>query len=187
MGKNKRKILLNGLIILSFMLLIGCNKKEVRNNEIKSGNLIKKFSLKQFSNKINLFIDGEAGEIQSENIKVKKPSLLIDRKIEVIEIKTGKEGKAEIEINPENKQIESVIFTGNVKIIQKDKRTKEIIMEAECGKLTYSNKKKEMIMENSPVIRRGKNVFSGEKIYYYLEKNTLQIKGNVNVKIIPEK
>ena len=187
MGKNKRKILLYVLIITSFVFLIGCSQKEVKNDEIKPSNLIKKFSLKQFSNKINLFIEGEAAEIKSENVKVKKPSLLIDRKTEVIEIKTGKRGKAEIEINPESKQIENVIFTGNVKIIQKDKRTEKIIMEAECGKLTYSDKKKEMVMENSPVIRRGKNIFSGEKIYYFLEKNTLQIKGNVNVKIIPEK
>jgi len=117
--------------------LIGCSQKEARNDEINSGNLIKKFSLKQFSNKINLFIDGEAAEIKSKNIKVKKPSLLIDRKTEVIEIKTGKEGKAEIEVNPENKQIENVIFTGSIKIIQKDKRTEKIIMEAECGKLFF--------------------------------------------------
>lgn len=187
MGKNKRKILFYAQIIIFSIFLIGCSQKEVKNNEINSGNLIKKFSLKQFSNKINLFIDGEAAEIKSENIKVKKPSLLIDRKTEVIEIKTGKEGKAEIKVNPENKQIEKVIFTGNIKIVQKDKRTEKIIMEAECGKLTYNDKKKEMLMENSPVIRRGKNIFSGEKIYYFLEKNTLQIKGNVNVKIIPEK
>jgi len=187
MGKSKRKTYFYVfLTIISILFFGGCNRKEVQNTKIDSTNL-KKFSLKQFSSKFNLFISGEAAEIRSKNIKVKKPSLFIDRKTEVIEIRTGKEGKAEIEINSENKQIESVIFTGNVKIIQKDKKTGKIIMEAECGKLTYSDKNKEMVMENSPVIKREENIFSGEKIYYFLEKNTLQIKGNVNVKIIPEK
>lgn len=186
MGKSKKSIFGLSLIFLIILFFNGCNKTSTNNN--KTGeNQLKKFSLKQFSNNFNIILSGEAAEVKKKNIEVRKPSLTINRKSEIVEIKTGKEGKAEIKINPDNQQIQSVVFSGDIKITQKDINTNKILMEARCGKLTYNDKTQEMVMEKSPVIKRGKSVFSGEKIFYYLEKNSLQIKGNVNVKIVPEK
>jgi lipopolysaccharide export system protein LptA len=59
-------------------------------------------------------------------------------------------------------------------------------MEITCGKVSYIEERKEMIFEEKPVIKRGKNLFSGEKIIYNIENNTIEIKGNVNVEIYPE-
>lgn len=185
MEKNKTKILINALIFI-MVFLCSCEKKNTENPAVEKSQF-KNFSLTQFSEKTHLVLTGEAAELKESDIKVKQPSFKISGKDEVIEIKTGKNGNAEIQINPETKQIQKVIFTGQVHIIQIDKKSNDILMEAECGKLTYSDKEKILIMEDSPIIKREKNTFSGEKIYYYLEKNTLQIKGNVNVKIIPEK
>ncbi|HOV21974.1 MAG TPA: hypothetical protein P5150_06420 [Candidatus Ratteibacteria bacterium] len=187
MGKNKKRIfIITVLAFFCILILPGCNRKQVENKKIDESQL-KKFSFKQFSENFNLTIIGEGAEINEKDIKVNSPSFYIKGETDIIEIKTGKEGTAEITIQPENKQIQNVVFTGNIKITQKDKVSGKIIMEAECGKLTYNDMAKEMIMEISPVIKRENNIFSGEKIYYFLEKNTLQIKGNVNVKIIPEK
>jgi len=186
MGKGKEKIFIFALTIICALLFCNCNKKEEKTERISKIEL-KKFTLKQFSDNFNLTVIGECAEVKEENIKIKNPSFLINNETEYIEIKTGKDGNAEIKIDQNNKAIQYLIFTGDIKITQKDKKSGEIIMEAECGKLTYNDKDKELLMEISPVIKKGENIFSGEKIYYFLEKNTLQIKGNVNVKIIPEK
>ena len=83
--------------------------------------------------------------------------------------------------------MEKAVLTGNIKITQKNIKTKEITLEAYCKKLTYIEKDGVLIMEGKPVLKRGKSKFCGEKIFYYWKGNKLEIKGEVNVLIYPEK
>jgi len=179
--KMGKFILFVSLIIILFT---GCGKK--KENVVSNEEKLTKFSLKQFSNNYSLTLKGESAEIsENKNTKISSPSLSLKTKTEIIEIKTDKEGKGEIKVEPETKKIKEIIISGKVLIVYKDLNEK-ITMEITCGKVSYIEERKEMIFEEKPVIKRGKNLFSGEKIIYNIENNTIEIKGNVNVEIYPE-
>jgi len=185
MGYGIKKIFAYGIAIL-ILLFSSCSKKEEeKKTDLKEK--ISSFSLKQFSDKFTLTLKGETAEIieEQEKTTITSPTLSLKTPEEIIEITTGKEGKAEIKMNPEERKIERIVMTGDIRIVNKNRKTGEIIMEATCGKLTYDNKNQIMIMEISPEIKRGKNSFSGEKIFYRLKDNTLEIRGKVNVHIYP--
>jgi lipopolysaccharide export system protein LptA len=180
--KMRQFIFLGSLIII--FLFGGCGKK--KENVVSNEEKLTEFSLKQFSNNYSLTLNGESAEIsENKSTNISSPSLSLKTKSEMIEIKTDKEGKGEIKIEPETKKIKEIIISGKVLIVYKDLNEK-ITMEITCGKVTYMEEKKEMIFEEKPVIKRGKNLFSGEKIIYNIENNTVEIKGNVNVEIYPE-
>jgi lipopolysaccharide export system protein LptA len=168
---------------LIIILFIGCGKK--KENTVFNEEKLTKFSFKQFSSNYSLTLKGESAEISENKNVISSPSLSLKTKSEIIEIKTDKEGKGEIKIEPETKKIKEIVITGKVQIVYKDLNEK-ITMEITCGKAIYLDEKKEMVFEDKPVVKRGKNLFSGEKIIYNLENNTIEIKGNVNVEIYPE-
>jgi lipopolysaccharide export system protein LptA len=177
-----RKFIL--FVSLVIILFTGCGKK--KENVLSNEEKLTKFSLKQFSNNYSLTLKGESAEIsENKNTRISSPSLSLKTKTEIIEIKTDKEGKGEIKVEPETKKIKEIIISGKVLIVYKDLNEK-ITMEITCGKVSYIEERKEMIFEEKPVIKRGKNLFSGEKIIYNIENNTVEIKGNVNVEIYPE-
>lgn len=174
------------LLLFPLLLIYGCkgkNEESLSKNEEK----LTEFSLKQFSKDYSLTLKGESAEIsETQDTNISSPTLSLKTKTEIIEIKTEKEGKGEIKVEPQTKKIKEIVISGNVKILYKDLKTEEIVMEIECGKATYSDEKREMIFEIQPLIKRGKNKFSGDRIIYNLENNTIEIKGNVNVEIYPE-
>ncbi|MCS7180939.1 MAG: hypothetical protein N2589_07310 [bacterium] len=171
---------------LSFLFFTSCNKREREENLIKNEKLTR-FSLKQFSQNYSFTLMGESAEVlQNENTSIMNPSFSLKTESEIIEIKTDKEGKGEIKIDQKNKKIKEVIITGKVLIIYRDIKSEKINMEVTCEKVSYIDQKREMIFEGSPLIKRGKNKFSGEKIIYNIDNDTIEIKGNVNVEIIPE-
>jgi len=177
-----KKLIFWGLIFI--FLFISCEKK--KENSIYEKEKLTKFSLKQFSNNYSLILKGESAEIsENKNTNISSPSLSLKTKNEIIEIKTDKEGKGEIKVEPETKKIKEIIITGKVLIIYKDLNEKTT-MEIKCGKVIYKEEKKEMVFEEKPIIIRGKNSFSGDKIIYNIENNLIEIKGNVNVEIYPE-
>lgn len=187
MGYGIKKIFAYGIMIFLFFFS-ACEKNEEKGkSDLKEE--IKSFSLKQFSNKFSFTLEGETAEITEnrEKTKIKSPILSLKTPKEIIEITTGKSGKAEIKMNPNERKVEKIVMTGNIRIVHKNKKSGEIMMEATCGKLTYDSKKQIMIMEISPRIKRGKNSFAGEKIFYDLKDNTLEIRGKVNVQIYPSK
>lgn len=182
MGKNIKVI----WILVLFLFFISCERKKEESHQ-KNYEKITEFSLKQFSTKDYFFIlKAESAEITDNSTKISSPSFSLQTKSEIIEIKTDKEGKGEVKIGPETKKISEIIITGKIKILYKNKKDGRILMEINCGKATYLDEKKQMIFEEKPEIRRGQNLFSGDKILYDIEKNTIEIKGNVNVEIVPE-
>ncbi|MCM8771647.1 MAG: hypothetical protein NC922_01015 [Candidatus Omnitrophica bacterium] len=181
----KKKLFYFLLFFLFF--LTSCGKKEEKDVKSSEEEKLSEFSLKQFSHKYLLIVNGESAEIlENKNIKVSSPSFSLKTSDEIIEIKTDKLGKGEIKVEPETKQIKEITITGKILILYKDKKEEKITMEISCEKLTYIDEKKEMIFEGNPLIKRGKNKFSGDRIIYNIEKNIIEIKGNVNVEIFPE-
>lgn len=186
MGKYLRKI--SGIALIILVLLSGCNKKREDRISEKPEEEIKQFTLKQFAdNNRGFVLEGEGAEISSENASISSPQLSLSTGSEIIEITTGKEGTAEIFVDPDTKKVKSITIKGNIKIINRDIKTKDITMEGSCKKITYDESKRVITMELSPVIKRGNSYFSGDVMYYNLEKNSLEIKGNVNAQIYTEK
>ncbi|MGB9678069.1 MAG: LPS export ABC transporter periplasmic protein LptC, partial [Candidatus Ratteibacteria bacterium] len=180
--------ILKDLIFFSFIFFIvnSCTEKK-REEVISKNEKITKFSLKHFSKNYSITLLGESAEItENKNTEISSPNLSFKTDNEIIEIKTDKEGKGEIKIDPESKKLKEIIITGKVVILYKDKISENITMEITCGKVSYIDEKREMVFEEKPIIKRGKNKFSGEKVIYNIDNNTIEIKGNVNVQIIPE-
>ncbi|MCX8082675.1 MAG: hypothetical protein N3D17_04700 [bacterium] len=185
MGKHSKKVF---SIIIVLLLICGCVRKEENKALEKPEEEIKNFTLKQFTDKRAGFVlEGESAEISSQEASINTPQLSLSTGTEIIEISTGKEGSGEIKIDPDEKKVKTIIITGNIKIVYRDIKTKDITMEGSCKKLTYRETEKTIIMEISPIIKRGDNYFSGDIMYYNLEKNSLDIKGNVNAQIYTEK
>lgn len=173
------------ILILTLLTFNSCKTKKepMITNEEK----FNEFSFKQFSKEYSFTLKGESAEVDNgKNAQISSPSLSLKTKSEIIEIKTDKLGKGEIKIEQETRKIKEIIISGNVLILYKDLSEGNVTMEIICGKATYLDDRKEMIFEEKPVIKRGKNKFSGEKIIYNIENNTIEIKGNVNVEIYPE-
>jgi len=179
------------LIFLSFLFLIssGCNKKqEEKPFPNISGEKLSGFSFQQFSEKFNIELKGENAEISQDkkNNFVKKPSFSLSSKTEIIEVSTGHQGTAKVKLEQNLQKIEEIFIEGDIDIIQKNIKTNEVVMEAHCKKLTYIDKKKVLIMDGNPIIKRKKGTFSGEKIFYYWDENKVEITGKVNVTIYPD-
>jgi len=173
---------------MAVLLTYGCSKKENEQLQDKPEEEITGFSLKQFtSNKTSFVLEGETAEISgNEGTSISEPTLSLKTPTESIEITTGKEGKGEVKIVPDKKMVQTVIISGNIKITYKDIKTGRVTMEGRCKKLTYNDAERMLIMEGSPVIIRDKNYFKGDVIQYNIDKNTLELKGNVNARIYTE-
>ncbi len=186
MERNFAKIL---ILTVTIFLVNGCSKKNEPADLDMSNTEIKQFSLKQFaSNKISFTLKGESAEISSGGeTSVRSPQLSFSTSKEIIEINTGKEGKGEIKIVPDEKKLTTIVITGNVKIVYRDIETGVVTMEGYCQKLTYYDEQKRLVMEGSPYVTKGKNRFSGDMIFYEFEKNTIEVKGNIDAQIYTEK
>ncbi len=184
-GNHGKIFVLAALIFMTW----GCSRK-AKNEQpaVKPEEEITGFSLKQFADdKTNFVLQGESAEISSETgTTISTPELSLETSTETIEITTGKEGKGEIKIIPDEKKVQNIVITGNVRIVYKDIKTGMVSMEGRCGKLTYNAAEKTIVMENSPVITRNKSQFRSDAIYYRIDRNTLELKGNVNACIYSE-
>lgn len=182
------KKIIKNLMLFSFILIlfISCSKRK-KEEPVSKNEKLTEFSLKHFSKNYSLTLVGETAEItENKDTKISSPNFSLKTDTEMIEIKTDKEGKGEIKVDPNNKKLKEIIITGKVTILYKDKNTGNITMEITCGKVSYIDEKREIVFEEKPLIKRGKNKFSGEKIVYNIDNNTIEIKGNVNVEIVPD-
>ncbi len=187
MGRNPAKIL---VIVMICLLAQGCSrKKEPGDSADRQQEEITGFSFRQFAgDRMSFTLEGESAEVSSGGrTTIAAPELSFSTDTEIIEINTGKEGKGEVKIVPDEKKVTAVVITGNVKIVYRDIKTGAVTMEGACKKLTYQDGEKTLVMEGDPLIKRGKSVFSGDTVIYRFDKNTLEIKGNVNAQIHTEK
>lgn len=72
-------------------------------------------------------------------------------------------------LEKELNKIKKIVATDQVKIIQKDKE-----ITAENG--TFFGEEKKIVLTGNPVSRQGENIISGEKIVYYFDSETVEVK-----------
>ena len=86
--------------------------------------------------------------------------------------------------DPDTKGIKTVVATGNVKIVQLERR-------ATSQKATFHQDENKMVLDGEAVIREGENVIRGERVIYYVDEERSVVEGGkggrVNTTITPPK
>jgi lipopolysaccharide export system protein LptA len=86
--------------------------------------------------------------------------------------------------DPVTKGIKTVVATGNVKIVQLERR-------ATGQKATFHQDENKVVLDGEAVIREGENVIRGERVIYYVDEERSVVEGGrggrVNTTITPPK
>ncbi len=86
--------------------------------------------------------------------------------------------------DPDTKGIKTVVATGNVKIVQLERR-------ATSQKATFHQDENKVVLDGEAVIREGENVIRGERVIYYVDEERSVVEGGkggrVNATITPPK
>ena len=84
--------------------------------------------------------------------------------------------------DPDTKKLKEIIATGNVKVVQLDRR-------ATGQKATFDQEKNKVILDGDAVVREGTNVIRGERIIFYVEEERSVVEpakgGRVSTSITP--
>jgi lipopolysaccharide export system protein LptA len=84
--------------------------------------------------------------------------------------------------DPDTKKLKEIVATGNVKVVQLDRR-------ATGQKVTFDQDKNKVVLDGDAVIREGANVIRGERITFYVEEERSVVEsgkgGRVSTSITP--
>jgi len=84
--------------------------------------------------------------------------------------------------DPETKKLKEIVATGNVKVVQQDRR-------ATGQKATFDPDKNKVVLDGDAVVREGANVIRGERITFYVEEERSVVEpgkgGRVSTSITP--
>ena len=84
--------------------------------------------------------------------------------------------------DPDTKKLKEIIATGNVKVVQLDRR-------ATGQKVTFDQDENKVVLDGDAVIREGANVIRGERITFYVEEERSVVEsgkgGRVTTSITP--
>ena len=84
--------------------------------------------------------------------------------------------------DPDMKKLKEIIATGNVKVVQLDRR-------ATGQKVTFDQDKNKVVLDGDAVVREGTNVIRGERITFYVEEERSVVEpvkgGRVSTSITP--
>jgi lipopolysaccharide export system protein LptA len=87
-----------------------------------------------------------------------------------------------VHYDAEMKKMKEIIATGNVKIVQFDRR-------ATCQRATFNQNENKIVLEGDAVIREGDNVVRGEKVVYLVDEERSYVEGGkggrVSTTIVP--
>jgi len=72
--------------------------------------------------------------------------------------------------DPDMKKLKEIVATGNVKVVQLDRR-------ATGQKMTFDQDKNKVVLDGDAVIREGTNVIRGERITFYVEEERSVVEG----------
>jgi lipopolysaccharide export system protein LptA len=86
--------------------------------------------------------------------------------------------------DPDTKGIKTVVASGNVKIVQLDRR-------ATGQKVTFQQEDNKVVLEGGAVLREGENVIRGDRVIYYVDEERSVVEGGrggrVSTTITPSK
>lgn len=181
MGKNTEKIFV--VLVLICFLIFGCGRKKTEIESADTGQSLKYFSMEFFGDSFKANLKGEAAEKKSSgsNASVTKPSLEVNSKNFVLQIKTGSKGTGDVILDPSTQNIIRIVLKGSITIDQKNPEGTQTNFTANCGLLTYIEKEETVIMEESPELIQGSNRYRADKIIYNLGENRLRFDGNVQI------
>jgi len=84
--------------------------------------------------------------------------------------------------DPDTKKLKEIIATGNVKVVQLERR-------ATGQKATFDQDKNKVVLDGNAVVREGTNVIRGERITFYVEEERSVVEpvkgGRVSTSITP--
>ncbi len=84
--------------------------------------------------------------------------------------------------DPDTKKLKEIVATGNVKVVQLDRR-------ATGQKVTFDQDKNKVVLDGDAVVREGTNVIRGERITFYVEEERSVVEpakgGRVSTSITP--
>lgn len=84
--------------------------------------------------------------------------------------------------DPDTKKLKEIVATGNVKVVQMDRR-------ATGQKVTFDQDKNKVVLDGDAVVREGANVIRGERITFYVEEERSVVEptkgGRVSTSITP--
>jgi lipopolysaccharide export system protein LptA len=84
--------------------------------------------------------------------------------------------------DPDTKKLKEIIASGNVKVVQLDRR-------ATGQKVTFDQDKNKVVLDGDAVVREGTNVIRGERITFYVEEERSVVEpgkgGRVSTSITP--
>lgn len=84
--------------------------------------------------------------------------------------------------DPDTKKLKQIVATGNVKVVQLDRR-------ATGQKATFDQDKNKVVLDGDAVVREGTNVIRGERITFYVEEERSVVEpvkgGRVSTSITP--
>ena len=84
--------------------------------------------------------------------------------------------------DPDTKKLKEIIATGNVKVVQLDRR-------ATGQKVTFDQDKNKVVLDGDAVVREGTNVIRGERITFYVEEERSVVEpgkgGRVSTSLTP--
>lgn len=72
--------------------------------------------------------------------------------------------------DPESKKLKTIVATGNVKIVQLERR-------ATGQRATFDQDENKIILEGDAVVREGDNVVRGERVIYYMNEDRSVVEG----------
>ena len=75
-----------------------------------------------------------------------------------------------VHYEPETKKIREIVATGNVKIVQLERR-------ATSQKATFYQNENKVLLEGDAILREGENVIRGERMTYYLDDERSVVEG----------
>jgi len=84
--------------------------------------------------------------------------------------------------DPDTKKLKEIVATGNVKVVQQERR-------ATGQKVTFDQDKNRVVLDGDAVVREGTNVIRGERITFYVEEERSVVEpgkgGRVSTSITP--
>ncbi len=72
--------------------------------------------------------------------------------------------------DPETKKLKTIVATGNVKIVQLERR-------ATGQRATFDQDENKIILDGDAVVREGENVVRGERVIYYVNEERSVVEG----------
>jgi lipopolysaccharide export system protein LptA len=81
--------------------------------------------------------------------------------------------------DPNTKKMKEIVATGNVKIVQLERR-------ATGQKATFYQEQNKVVLEGEAVLREGENIIRGERVTYYIDEERSVVEGDrVHTTITP--